>query len=204
MFCGKAPSGWARRVKKICRGHIFSQSGKQALLATRAEGCRANARLRESAPHQSGSCNEARENVKASRAPSTASGPPSSRRKAIYAPLTGSRQSLRGWQANKKRTGAPPRSIGKIALRFLPQRMQFCILWIGHLPETEKPPAMRGGIIIHGSAAWGRAECGKTHPVCEVIRKNILHGAVHRAAPGGQSDAFFARCSCFFAGCMLE
>jgi len=36
----KAPSGWARRVKKICRWHIFSQSGKQAVLATRAEGCR--------------------------------------------------------------------------------------------------------------------------------------------------------------------
>ena len=29
----------ARRVKKICRWHIFSQSGEQAMLATRAEGC---------------------------------------------------------------------------------------------------------------------------------------------------------------------
>ena len=27
----------ARRVKKICQWHIFSQSGKQAMLATRAE-----------------------------------------------------------------------------------------------------------------------------------------------------------------------
>ena len=33
-----APSGWARRVKKICRWHIFSQSGEQAMLATWAEG----------------------------------------------------------------------------------------------------------------------------------------------------------------------
>ena len=55
---------------------------------------------------------------------------------------------MHGWQANLKRTGAPPCSIGKIALRFLPQRMQFCILWIGHMPETEIPPRFTGGIFI--------------------------------------------------------
>ena len=33
----------ARRVKKICRWHIFSQSGEQAVLATWAEGCRRKA-----------------------------------------------------------------------------------------------------------------------------------------------------------------
>ena len=44
----KAPSGWARRVKKICLWHIFSQSGKQAMLATWAEGWRRR-RLKESA-----------------------------------------------------------------------------------------------------------------------------------------------------------
>ena len=41
--------------------------------------CRANARLREHAHSQSSSCNKAREKAKVSRAPSTASGPPSSR-----------------------------------------------------------------------------------------------------------------------------
>ena len=44
----EAPSGRARRVKKICLWHIFSQSGKQAMLATWAEGWRRR-RLRESA-----------------------------------------------------------------------------------------------------------------------------------------------------------
>ena len=38
VLVSKAPSGRARRVKKICLWHIFSQSGKQAMLATRAEG----------------------------------------------------------------------------------------------------------------------------------------------------------------------
>ena len=36
----RLPLRRARRVKKICRWHIFSPSGKQAMLATRAEGCR--------------------------------------------------------------------------------------------------------------------------------------------------------------------
>ena len=36
----RLPLWWARRVKKICRWHIFSPSGKQAMLATRAEGWR--------------------------------------------------------------------------------------------------------------------------------------------------------------------
>ena len=42
----KAPSARARRVKKICLWHIFSQSGKQAMLVTRAEGWRRR-RLKE-------------------------------------------------------------------------------------------------------------------------------------------------------------
>ena len=45
--------------------------------------CRAYARLKEYAVLQLSAYNEARENVKASCTPSTASGPPSSRRKAI-------------------------------------------------------------------------------------------------------------------------
>ena len=46
----KAPSERARRVKKICLLHIFSQSGEQAMLATRAEGwILRSKRLRESA-----------------------------------------------------------------------------------------------------------------------------------------------------------
>ena len=40
--CGEVfrlPLTRARRVKKICRWHIFSQSGEQVILATRAIGC---------------------------------------------------------------------------------------------------------------------------------------------------------------------
>ena len=61
----EAPSGRARRVKKICLWHIFSQSGKQAMLATWAEGWRRR-RLRESALQYS-KCQS-----KVARAPSTA------------------------------------------------------------------------------------------------------------------------------------
>ena len=43
----KAPSGRGRRVKKMCQWHIFSQRREQSMIATRAEGCRAKARLRE-------------------------------------------------------------------------------------------------------------------------------------------------------------
>ncbi len=35
----RLPLTRARRVKKICRWHIFSQSGEQVILATRAIGC---------------------------------------------------------------------------------------------------------------------------------------------------------------------
>ena len=56
----KAPSGWARRVKKICLWHIFSQSGKQAMLATWAEGWLAQARLREHARLSKNGCRMAR------------------------------------------------------------------------------------------------------------------------------------------------
>ena len=51
MRFSRLPLRRARRVKKICRWHIFSPSGKQAMLATRAEGCRGategECRLRE-------------------------------------------------------------------------------------------------------------------------------------------------------------
>ena len=64
FLCQKLPPGVVLKATvEFCKQNI--------------ESCRAYARLRENAQPQSCRCNEARENFKVSRAPSTASGPPS-------------------------------------------------------------------------------------------------------------------------------